>query len=111
MISRGTTPTHSFTFPFNYNEIENITITYKQDDLIVKKGMDEISYSTEKISTTLSQEESMMFTVSNKPVEIQVKVKNKSGVVSVSNVILVSVGKLLDEEVMLINTLKIVKFG
>ncbi len=101
MITKGTTPIHKFTFPFEKNDMEKITITYKQGKELLKKQINEIGYEPGQLIVNLTQEETLKFkSSSNASVEIQIKCKNKNGKIFASNIIATSVGRILDEEVM-----------
>lgn len=101
MINRGSTPTHKFTFPLNFTDMEKITITYRQLDQVIKKTLPDVKFEEGCLICKLSQQETMSLLDNDGfDVEIQVKCKDKSGNIKVSNILKVDVGRLLDEELM-----------
>ena len=59
---RGTTPTHTFTLPFERELISDLRITYVQNkkDIITKK-MGDIKFTNNEISIIFTQEETYQF--------------------------------------------------
>jgi hypothetical protein len=59
---QGTTPTHTFTLPFNADTLTAVRFTYKQNGKIVleKEGADVVKKDN-TISVKLTQEETLMF--------------------------------------------------
>lgn len=78
-ITQGTTPTHTFTTPFDVEIIRKARFVYSQNDevKIIKKGAD-IAMSGMKVTTTLTQEETYMLTP-NVPVTLVLRILTKGG--------------------------------
>lgn len=97
---RGTTPTHTFRLSIETSTISQLRITYVQLGKTVLEKIEEDARLGEKsISVTLTQEESMGFRAGT-DVEIQLKVLTTVGTVLASPVISLSVGKILNTEVL-----------
>lgn len=70
----GTTPTHIFKIPFDTSQLKEIRISYAQDDeVIVEKTTSDCAFEGNKITVTLSQEDTLQFD-HRKAVELQMKV-------------------------------------
>lgn len=97
---RGTTPTHTFTLPFDSSLIREVKIIYAQSDkqIFCKKTGDCI-LSGDTIRTTLTQEETFLFDC-KKLVQIQVRVLTLAGEVLSTEEMTTTVEKCLDNEVM-----------
>jgi hypothetical protein len=99
-MRRGTTPTHTFTLPFNVDLIEDVEITYHQSGKeILQKGTRDCVLNDKTVSVTLTQDDTFNFT-DNINVEIQIRVQTNSGEVLASNIFRVSCEKCLSEEVL-----------
>lgn len=97
---RGTTPTHIFNIPFDTSLVDEVKITYAQDDEIVLiKGTSDCVLDTNTIKVTLSQEDTFLFD-HKKNVQVQVRLLTKSGEAFASIVENVGVSKCLDNEVL-----------
>ena len=99
---RGTTPTHTFNIPYNATDIDVVRIIYAQSDKeIFVKTTEECSLTDKSIVVQLTQEDTFKFD-NNYPVQIQLRVKMKdTGVVMSTKVMRVTVGKCLENEVLL----------
>lgn len=98
---RGTTPTHVFTLSVEPDYFKNIRITYAQDDVVLfQKEKGDCEIEGYDVRTTLTQEETLMFDA-KKHVQIQVKAITEEGKVEASPIMCVTVGKCLDNEVMM----------
>ncbi len=97
---RGTTPKHEFKTNINNALIDKLKIVYSQNDKeIVTKTKEDCTLSGDNIiSTTLSQEETFLF--SDKLVDIQLRIKTLGGEVLATEPISVDVRKCLDSEVL-----------
>jgi hypothetical protein len=97
---KGTTPTHIFEIPMDTSLIKEVKITYSQKDeeKLVKRTKD-CSLGECTISTRLSQEDTFRFT-SNTFVTIQIRILTTSGDALACEPIITSVGKCLDDEVL-----------
>ena len=97
---RGTTPTHTFTIPFEVSEIKTVKITYAQDDVVVcEKTMSDCELTGTTISTVLTQEDTFKFD-HTKDVQIQLRILTISGQALASIVEKVGVSRCLDDEVL-----------
>lgn len=97
---RGTTPTHIFNIPFDTSLVDEVKITYAQDDEIVLiKGTSDCVLDTNTIKVTLSQEDTFLFD-HKKNVQVQVRLLTKSGEAFASIVEKVGVSQCLDNEVL-----------
>lgn len=99
-MKRGTTPTHTFELPFDTSILKELKITYAQDDksILCKRLADcELNGSVAKVK--LTQEETFMFDC-KKMVQIQLRGLTLGGDAPESDVIIVSVDKCLDDEVL-----------
>lgn len=97
---RGTTPTHTFNVSIDTSKIKEVKIIYSQGDAVVLcKRTKDCTLSDGKIETKLSQEETFMFDCT-KNVYIQVRVLTTGGDAINSQLIMTSVAKCLDDEVL-----------
>ena len=97
---KGTTPTHIFNVGFDTSLIKEVKITYSQRDKeILVKRTEDCEIFQGKITTRLSQEDTFLFE-SNTITTIQVRVLTTGGDALISELIMVSVGKCLDDEVL-----------
>lgn len=98
-MRRGTTPTHTFTLPFEVEMIKSVQVVYKQDGVIVlAKKTEDCTLSGNAIAYKLTQQESLAFHDS-KNVEIQVRVLLQDGNALASDIMGVYVSRCLDDEV------------
>lgn len=97
---RGTTPTHTFRLSIETNTITELRITYVQlGKTVVEKTENDVKLGEKSISLTLTQEESLQFRAGSE-VEVQLKVLTNVGTVLASPVISLTVGKILNTEVL-----------
>lgn len=97
---RGTTPTHVFNIAFDASELKSVRITYAQnDEVVITKETDDCKLKGNKITTTLTQEETLKLNC-KKRVQIQLRALTKSGVSLSTLVKIVPVDKCLDNEVL-----------
>ena len=96
----GTTPTHIFEVPIDTSLIKEIKIIYSQKDreVLVKRTGD-CTIEVGKITTRLSQEDTFLFEC-NTLVTIQLRVLTTGGDALISDLMMTSVGKCLDNEVL-----------
>ena len=96
----GTTPTHIFNIPFDTSLVDEVKITYAQEDEIVLiKGTSDCVLDTTTIKVTLSQKDTFLFD-SKKSVQVQLRILTKSGEALASVVEHIGVSKCLDNEVL-----------
>lgn len=99
-MRRGTTPTHTFTLPFDSSIIQKIRIVYAQQGRVVlTKTGDDVTISGNVAKTILTQQETLAFSCA-RPVEIQVRVLTIAGDVQNSDIVRVSADRCLDGEVL-----------
>ena len=96
----GTTPKHTFTFPFETSLIQELKITYAQDKrIILEKYLADCEVEKDSVSYQLTQEETFLFS-NNLNVEVQVRVLTKAGEALASNIRVVTAERCLDREVL-----------
>lgn len=95
---QGCTAVHIFTVPFDVSEIENLSISYKQGDILVKKQKTDCTLAEKTISVVLTPEDTLKFN-SNSVVKCQIKVK-RANITNASDMIYITVGEILDKEVL-----------
>lgn len=95
----GTTPTHTFELPFNVAVIDAVEITYCQNKKIVlQKNEDDCTMGENIVAVTLSQQDTFKFTP-DVNVEIQIRIVGTDGNVYASDIMCVSCGRCLSDEV------------
>lgn len=102
-IIRGTTPEHFFITPFKYNEIQELTISYKQGykKVLINKTLDDIKYFDGNVfyyEFTID-ETSLFEAIPNEPCLVQLKAKLNNGDVIVSDIYKLDVLNILNDEV------------
>ena len=96
----GGTPTHKFVLPFFVEDINEVEITYQQNEkVILQKHKDDCELDGKTISVTLTQDETFEFS-HEEHAEIQLRVLTKGGDVHVSNIIRVDCKRCLSDEVL-----------
>ena len=99
-MKRGTTPTHIFTLPIETELLSELKIMYAQDDeILLEKRAKNCEMTKNTASVTLTQDETFLFNC-KKPVQIQVRALTVAGVALISPIMLISVEKCLDSEVL-----------
>ena len=99
-MRRGTTPTHIYKLPFDVSLVEEIRITYAQNNkTVLTKTMADCMLDGEYILLTLTQEETLKFNDYN-PVQAQIRIQTTSGNVIASKIMAVKVRATLDEVIM-----------
>ena len=106
----GATPTHHYTFPAAYYELEKICITYAQDgQIVLEKTKDDLefldSYTINNVNyypsiLKLSQEDTYKFDGRKRKYCMQVKAKTYSGEVIESPIRYYNVEGALNKEVL-----------
>lgn len=96
----GTTPTHTFTLPFDVSTIKTIEIIYAQRNnaLLTKKNKD-IHLEGNKAIVKLTQEETFKFR-HNFTVQIQLRILTTTGDALASNIYEVECERVLSSEVL-----------
>ena len=96
----GTTPTHYFELPKDVGEIKKIHITYHQNDrLVLEKYEKDCTVEGNVVKTKLTQEETFLFAPKSE-VSVQIRVKTTGDDVLGSDVIRISCGECLTDEVL-----------
>ena len=97
---RGTTPTHTITFPFDLSDVKDFVVTYVQrGKIVLEKKKEDFEISGSKATVTLAQEDTLKFDHTS-VVEIQAKVLMTGGTVLASNIFNTYVSRILNEEVL-----------
>lgn len=97
---KGTTPTYTFTLPFDTSIVNKVKITYAQDDVTtLEKYTTDCTLNDETISVTLTQEDTFLFDC-KKPLEIQIRILTSGGDVIASVPQTIGISKCLDNEVL-----------
>ena len=97
---KGTTPTHTFTIPFDTSKVDKVKIIYAQDDVVVlEKRTSDCTLLDNTIKVTLAQEDTFRFD-HEKAVEIQIRVLTNDDKAFKSLPYVVGVTKCLDDEVL-----------
>lgn len=97
---KGTTPTHTFEVNIDTSLIKEVKIIYCQRDKeILVKRTEDCNIGDKEISTRLSQEDTFLFD-GNTFATVQLRVLTQGDDALISDPIIVSVGKCLDDEVL-----------
>lgn len=97
---RASTPTHTFTLPFETDQIKSLSLAYSQNNkLVLKKRKDDCDLNGKDIVLKLSQEETNRF-YKDLPVEIQLRILTLAGDSIPSIIWEVPCEKVLDDEVL-----------
>ena len=98
---RGTTPTLEFTLPFDTSLIAKMYITITQNGIAtLEKTLSDCKCSGTSVSLTLTQEDTLR--LQQKPYsdgEMQIRVRTIAGEALASNIMSISVGRILKEGV------------
>lgn len=99
-MKRGTTPTHTFTLPFDVSTIKKVRILYAQAGTVrLTKETGDVFMDGRAISVTLTQEDTLALTSGN-VVDIQIRVLTQGDDSLVSDIVQVYVERLLENEVL-----------
>ena len=75
----GTTPTHTWTLPFDSSLVAKARVIYKQSGKeVLRKETADFTMAEQKLSVTLSQEETFLFDC-RAPVKIQLRIRTTDG--------------------------------
>ena len=99
-MRRGSTPTQTFSCPYEAKDVAKTRVTYVQENrqVLVKEG-DACILDGQYLHVKLSQEETLRFKA-GVPCEAQVRVLFKDGTSIPSSIVTFRVERLLDDEVM-----------
>ena len=97
-MKRGTTPTHTFTVDVDLTSATVIYLTYKQNgQTIVERDKSHMAVTTDQISITLTQEETLAFSTSGN-IQIQIRAGFSDGSRIASDILSVNpAGAILKE--------------
>lgn len=96
----GTTPRHTFTFPFETSLIDELKITYVQNKkTVLEKYLADCEVGQTSVSVSLTQEETFLF-AEGVNVEVQARVLTTAGDVLASDIRIVTAERCLDREVL-----------
>ena len=96
---RGTTPKLNFKLPFNVSILNNLYITFNQNNkTLLEKTLNDCVLKGNVVAISLSQEETLSFSAKEN-IEIQLRAKTIEGDALASNIIITSVGEILKEGV------------
>lgn len=99
-MRRGTTPTHTFTLPFDTAAIEKLHILYAQDENVkIRKTEADVTLDGNAVSLKLTQDDTLLLEC-KKTVEIQIRVLTAGGDALNSDIIRVPVERCLESEVL-----------
>ena len=93
---RGTTPTITFKLPFQTSEIEKCEIYFAQEKFLFQKDTEDCSFSGDRMSVRLSQEETLMMKAMF-PLKLQIRFVFTNGAVAGTKIVYTSVEALLKE--------------
>ena len=97
---RGTTPTHTFTLPFDSSLVEKAMVIYAQNNAeVFRKNLEDCFLEGNQLRCTLKQEETLKLT-DGVSVEIQLRVLTKDGNAMATYPKVLSVWKCLNNEVL-----------
>lgn len=72
---RGTTPTLNFTLPFDCANITALSVAFAQDEVVVlEKTYDDCAMDGNKLSVTLTEDDTLLLDCDKREVEIQLRV-------------------------------------
>lgn len=98
-MRRGTTPTHTFTLPFDVSMISKLHIIYAQNEQVVlTKSESDATLDGNTVVVKLSQEETLLFDC-KRNTEVQVRVLTLGGEAITSDIIRVATERCLENEV------------
>lgn len=97
---RGTTPVHRYKLPLDRLMIKELRVIYAQNsEPVLVKTLEAFAISDDWASVKLTQEESLLFD-SGQLAEVQMRILTTGGEALASKIKRVSVGRLLEDEVM-----------
>lgn len=96
---RGTTPTHTFTIPFDTENVQKVRIIYRQSGAVVEKTEADCTMEGKQISVRLTQEDTLKL-MGDCCVNIQIRVLTHAGDAFASHIMQVHVCACLDDEVL-----------
>lgn len=99
-MTRGTTPTHTFTIPFDVSLVQKAMVVYSQNDIeVFRKESSECQMNGNEISVTLTQEDTLRLDCKHL-VQVQLRVLTTDNKALASKITLMNVQKCLNDEVL-----------
>ena len=97
---RGTTPTLTFTLPFETSLLKNLYITFtnKNNEALLEKELSNCTLNDKSVSITLTQEETLIFEGRQK-IRLQLRAVTTDNAALASNIFDVYVHEILKEGV------------
>ena len=100
MIYEGTTPTHTFTIPFDITLISKLRILYSQNnEVLITKELGDCTVLDNAVEVKLTQQETLAFDPRYN-VEIQLRVLTAGGDALSSDIITTTVNRCLESDVL-----------
>jgi hypothetical protein len=97
---RGTTPTLTFTFPFQKENLKNLSLVFCQRGLILlEKKLEDVEITDNILSVQLSQEETLSFWARFN-ISIQIRCVTKNDEAFASQIITTSAERILKDGVL-----------
>lgn len=97
IITRGTTPTHTFCVDADLSEADVLYITYRQKGkVVIEKNIEDVEIETNKITVSLTQDDTLLL-LCGIPVRIQIRAGFPDGTRIASNIIEVDAGEILKD--------------
>lgn len=104
-MTRGTTPTHTFTLPDNLKTatISTLYITYAQHgETVLEKTLDDVTNNNGVLTCKLTQADTLAFEVLDQhcgcdKVDVQVRLKTSDGVAMASDIMSVTIMDILKD--------------
>lgn len=93
---RGTTPTITFRLPFQTDQISDVEIYFAQKSFLFQKDYEDCSFEENRLSVTLSQEETLMLDA-GLSLRLQIRVVFTNGAIGATRIVRTSVVGLLKE--------------
>lgn len=100
---RYSTPTIEIESDISFAEFTEIWVSFKQNNVILRKTKSEIEINETIIKVRLSQEETAMFK-SDEIVEVQIRWLSDNGSASGTNVVPIVFGRVLEDEVIKVDS-------
>lgn len=94
----GTTPTKKFNLPIDLSDIKNFSVTFSQDEEVIKKMKSDCTVEGNSIIAHLTQEDTLKLQ-EKKTVKVQIKLLFKDGNVLKTKIKSLYSGEILDKEV------------
>lgn len=93
---RGTTPTITFRLPFQTDQIRDVEIYFAQKNFLFQKDTEDCSFEENRITVTLSQEETMQLN-EGLSLRLQARIVFTNGAIGATRILNTSVVGLLKE--------------